>query len=111
MRSLPPPPQAGPSRLPQLDGSSDLDPASPPLQTLDDGRGTEEIGSDLDDSDDSDADDVENEGAGEAGDYVFCTYDKVQRVKNKWKCVLKDGMIHVNGKDYLFMKCNGEFEW
>ncbi|CAE6424152.1 unnamed protein product [Rhizoctonia solani] len=104
-------PQAGPSRIPQVDGSSDGDPASPPLQTLDDGRGTEEIGSDLDDSDDSDADDVENEGAGEAGDYVFCTYDKVQRVKNKWKCVLKDGMIHVNGKDYLFMKCNGEFEW
>ncbi|KAF8594400.1 TFIIA-domain-containing protein [Ceratobasidium sp. AG-I] len=99
----------GPSRrLPQVDGSSELDPASPPLQTLDDGRGTEEIGSDLDDSDDSDADDVENDGAGgEAGDYVFCTYDKVQRVKNKWKCVLKDGMIHVNGKDYLFMKCNG----
>ncbi|ELU35575.1 TFIIA domain-containing protein [Rhizoctonia solani AG-1 IA] len=32
---------------------------------------------------------------------------QVQRVKNKWKCVLKDGMIHVNGKDYLFMKCNG----
>ncbi|KAB5589439.1 hypothetical protein CTheo_7118 [Ceratobasidium theobromae] len=118
MKSL----QAGPSRLVQLDGSSDLDAGSPPLQTLDDGRGTEEIGSDLDDSDDSDADDVESrsipcyltffssfsdEGAGEAGDYVFCTYDKVQRVKNKWKCVLKDGMIHVNGKDYLFMKCNG----
>ncbi|CAE6459326.1 unnamed protein product [Rhizoctonia solani] len=104
-------PEAGPSRISQVDGSSDDDPPSPPLQTLDDGRGTEEIGSDLDDSDDSDADDVENEGAGEAGDYVFCTYDKVQRVKNKWKCVLKDGMIHVNGKDYLFMKCNGEFEW
>ena len=32
---------------------------------------------------------------------------KVQRVKNKWKTVFKDGMIHVNGKDYLFAKCNG----
>ena len=32
---------------------------------------------------------------------------QVARVKNKWKCVLKDGMIHVNGKDYLFAKCNG----
>ncbi|KDN35491.1 hypothetical protein RSAG8_11529, partial [Rhizoctonia solani AG-8 WAC10335] len=37
-------PQAGPSRISQVDGSSDIDPASPPLQTLDDGRGTEEIG-------------------------------------------------------------------
>ncbi|QRV96026.1 transcription factor IIA, 1-like [Ceratobasidium sp. AG-Ba] len=99
-------------RMAQVDGSSEIDPASPQLHIIDDGRGTEEIGSDLDDSDDSDADDVENDGAGgEAGDYVFCTYDKVQRVKNKWKCVLKDGMIHVNGRDYLFAKCNGEFEW
>ena len=33
--------------------------------------------------------------------------DQVARVKNKWKCILKDGMIHVNGKDYLFAKCTG----
>jgi Transcription factor IIA, alpha/beta subunit len=32
---------------------------------------------------------------------------KVARVKNKWKCILKDGMIHINGKDYLFAKCTG----
>lgn len=28
-------------------------------------------------------------------------------MKNKWKCVLKDGMVHINGKDYLFAKCTG----
>lgn len=28
-------------------------------------------------------------------------------MKNKWKCVLKDGMVHINGKDYLFSKCTG----
>ena len=32
---------------------------------------------------------------------------QVARVKTKWKCILKDGMIHVNGKDYLFAKCTG----
>ena len=32
---------------------------------------------------------------------------QVQRVKNKWKCVLKDGVIHMNGRDYLFSKCTG----
>jgi hypothetical protein len=32
---------------------------------------------------------------------------QVQRVKNKWKVTLKDGLISVNGKDYLFSKCNG----
>lgn len=47
-------------------------------------------------------------------------------MKNKWKTTFKDGMIHINGRDYLFAKCTGcvvahtlksaqltvrEFEW
>ncbi|KAJ7364410.1 transcription factor IIA alpha/beta subunit [Mycena albidolilacea] len=68
------------------------------------------INSDLDDSDDEDDDAADEEGAPE-GAIVFCTYDKVARVKNKWKCVLKDGMIHTGGRDYLFQRCTGEFEW
>ncbi|WWD18718.1 hypothetical protein CI109_103172 [Kwoniella shandongensis] len=73
--------------------------------------GDEVIDSDLDDSDDELRD--EGEGGDDDGevDIVFCVYDKVQRVKNKWKTVFKDGMIHINGRDYLFGKCNGEFEW
>jgi len=71
---------------------------------------SEEINSDLDDSD-TDAEEEEQEGTLGETDIVFCTYDKVARVKNKWKCVLKDGMIHINGKDYLFAKCTCEFEW
>ncbi|RXW16043.1 hypothetical protein EST38_g9808 [Candolleomyces aberdarensis] len=70
---------------------------------------SEAINSDLDDSDTENEEEADEGGVGES-DIVFCTYDKVARVKNKWKCVLKDGMIHVNGKDYLFAKCNGEFE-
>lgn len=84
---------------------------------------SEAINSDLDDSDTGDEEEAEDGGAGES-DIVFCTYDKVNtvvlgwifvsdrafkvaRVKNKWKCILKDGMIHINGKDYLFAKCTG----
>ncbi|KAG6831719.1 hypothetical protein H0H87_004270 [Tephrocybe sp. NHM501043] len=67
---------------------------------------TEAINSDLDDSDTENEEEAEEGGGGET-DIVFCTYDKVARVKNKWKCILKDGMIHVNGKDYLFAKCTG----
>ena len=48
---------------------------------------------------------------GDNDDMVLCLYDKVQRVKNKWKCVLKDGVASIDGRDYLFAKCNGEFEW
>lgn len=74
------------------------------------GGGDEAINSDLDDSEEDLDEDVDQGNAGET-DIVFCTYDKVARVKNKWKCVLKDGMVHVNGRDYLFAKCTGEFEW
>ncbi|PVH93780.1 transcription factor IIA, alpha/beta subunit [Periconia macrospinosa] len=67
------------------------------------------INSDLDDPDDDaingDSDDDETM------DYMLCTYDKVQRVKNKWKCTLKDGILTTNKREYLFHKATGEFEW
>ncbi|KAL0576222.1 transcription factor IIA subunit alpha [Marasmius crinis-equi] len=115
-------------RIPQVDGPSDDsdDSPSPPSfaprsshpslpqpqsqAASSSGAGDEAINSDLDDSDEGDDDEVE-EGTVQDADIVFCTYDKVARVKNKWKCILKDGMIHVNNKDYLFSKCTGEFEW
>jgi len=117
--------QEGIARIPQLDGPSSTSSASsstpppgaglagsvvvPTRQT--DLGASEEINSDLDDSDSDGEAAEEAETGGPEQDIVFCTYDKVARVKNKWKCVLKDGMVHVNGKDYLFAKCTGEFEW
>jgi transcription initiation factor TFIIA large subunit len=67
------------------------------------------INSDLDDPEDDaiNGDDSDDETM----DYMLCTYDKVQRVKNKWKCTLKDGILTTNKKEYLFHKANGEFEW
>lgn len=32
-------------------------------------------------------------------------------MKNKRKANLKDGIMHINGKDYVFSKATGEFEW
>ncbi|GAA6063895.1 hypothetical protein JCM10212_002427 [Sporobolomyces blumeae] len=69
------------------------------------------INSDLDDSEDELDADGGADGPDQGGDFVIALYEKVQRVKNKWKVTLKDGLISVNGKDYLFSKCNGEFEW
>ncbi|KAI1852084.1 hypothetical protein JX266_002937 [Neoarthrinium moseri] len=66
------------------------------------------INSDLDDSDDNVDDDDEDD---DGGQIMLCMYDKVQRVKNKWKCVLKDGVLSVNGRDYVFHKASGEYEW
>ena len=68
------------------------------------------INSDLDD-DDEEAAEVADSGDGPVGETILCTYDKVQRVKNKWKCTLKDGILTTGGKEYVFHKANGEFEW
>jgi len=119
-------------RIPQVDGPSessgeDESPSPPPSgsfaprtshpslpqptpSTQSSVHDSEAINSDLDDSDTEGEDDTD-EVATHDTDIVFCTYDKVARVKNKWKCTLKDGVVHINGKDYLFAKCTGEFEW
>ena len=36
---------------------------------------------------------------------------KVTRTKAKWRCVLKEGIMSLNGKDLLFQKVTGEFDW
>lgn len=75
----------------------------------------DEINSDLDDEDDEDDKDADGEGYDESGtmdeNVVLCQYEKVNRTRNKWRCVFKSGIIHVNGADYVFSKANGEFEW
>ncbi|KAK4170448.1 transcription initiation factor IIA large subunit [Cladorrhinum sp. PSN259] len=67
------------------------------------------INSDLDDPDDGKDDDDDDDDA--MGHMMLCMYDKVQRVKNKWKCTLKDGVLTVNGREYVFHKATGEYEW
>ncbi|XP_071743757.1 uncharacterized protein [Lepeophtheirus salmonis] len=42
---------------------------------------------------------------------VVCQYDKITRARNKWKFHLKDGIMHLNGKDYVFQRANGDAEW
>ena len=68
------------------------------------------INSDLDDSDELGSD-VDADGEDDGDAIMLCVYDKVQRTKNKWKCVMKDGIVNVNGREYVFSKANGEYEW
>ncbi|KAJ2744557.1 transcription factor IIA subunit alpha [Coemansia sp. BCRC 34301] len=66
------------------------------------------INSDLDDTDEED--DTEDNPE-DSEHIILCQYEKVTRSKNKWKCVLRDGIMLINGRDYLFQKATGEFEW
>lgn len=42
---------------------------------------------------------------------VVCQYDKISRSRNKWKLYLKDGIMNLAGKDFVFQKSNGDAEW
>ncbi|ODV69186.1 transcription factor IIA, alpha/beta subunit [Hyphopichia burtonii NRRL Y-1933] len=70
---------------------------------------SDDINSDLDDDLESEKSD-EEQGEQE-GQIMLCLYDKVQRVKNKWKSNLKEGIANIDGKDYVFQKATGESEW
>ncbi|XP_072947233.1 transcription initiation factor IIA subunit 1 [Epargyreus clarus] len=59
-------------------------------------------------------DDVSDEEPGDMFDtdnVVVCQYDKITRSRNKWKFYLKDGIMNLGGKDYVFQKANGDAEW
>lgn len=78
--------------------------------------GEEIIDSDLDDSEEEDEfagaeDEDEDPDDDLTKDVMYCICDKVARVKNKWKVTFRDGFIRANGKEYLFNRCTGEFEW
>lgn len=67
------------------------------------------IGSDLDDSDDEGEIDSENED--EDMPLMLCSYEKVHRTKNKWRANLSHGVVCINGREWVFEKGNGEYEW
>lgn len=90
-------------KLKQTDGAGDDDDDDDIFNDSDD------INSDLDDELDSEKSD--DEDADQEGQIMLCLYDKVQRVKNKWKCNLKEGVANIDGRDFVFQRATGESEW
>ena len=89
-----------PSGMQQYDGAndSDSDDKAGIKDDLDPDLDDEDaINSDLDDPDDNVVEEQDEDG--NTGQIMLCTYDKVQRVKNKWKCTLKDGVLTTGGKE------------
>ena len=60
-------------------------------------------------------DDVSEEDLSELCDnIVVCQYDKIERMKSrrrKWRYQLKDGIMNLNGKDYVFQEATGVANW
>ncbi|OMO61981.1 Transcription factor IIA, alpha/beta subunit [Corchorus capsularis] len=65
----------------------------------------------LNEDDDDDLDDVDQGEDMNTAHLVLAQFDKVTRTKSRWKCTLKDGIMHINNKDILFNKATGEFEF
>jgi hypothetical protein len=93
--------------LPQYDGEGDDEEEEneegEEEEQENEGGNEESLNSGLDSSGDEEQEVFEN--------LVVCLYDKVTRAKNKWRCVLKEGVMHLDRKDYVFQKATGEFEW
>ena len=47
----------------------------------------------------------------ETDNVLVCQYDKVRRVKAKWSCSLKDGVVRLHGADHLFREAKCEFHF
>ncbi|XVE79537.1 hypothetical protein DITRI_Ditri14bG0066500 [Diplodiscus trichospermus] len=65
----------------------------------------------LNEDDDDDLDDVDEGEELNTQHLVLAQFDKVTRTKSRWKCTLKDGIMHINNKDILFNKATGEFDF
>ncbi|XP_030759315.1 transcription initiation factor IIA subunit 1-like [Sitophilus oryzae] len=111
-------------KLKQVDGSMDTS------DDDEDGSDDDNEDDDLDDDKDEDDQEIEDEGGEEeplnseddvsdddptdlfdTDNIVVCQYDKIIRNRNKWKFYLKDGIMNLNGLDYVFQKANGDAEW
>eukprot|EP00794_Sanderia_malayensis_P009784 gene9784-10783_t len=111
----------GPRQIIQVDGANDssseddndnfddLDHYPINIDNADVDRDDGEEGDSLNSADDIDEDDPSE--LFDTENVVVCQYDKIARSKNKWKFYLKDGIMNLRSKDFVFHKANGESEW
>ncbi|KAL9678563.1 hypothetical protein QQ045_016409 [Rhodiola kirilowii] len=79
-------------------------PASTPLPPMQNDQGDDDEDEPLNENDDDELDDVDDGEELNTQHLVLAQFDKVGRTKSRWKCTLKDGIMHINNKDILFNK-------
>ncbi|KAK3580776.1 hypothetical protein CHS0354_023072 [Potamilus streckersoni] len=106
--------------IPQLDGTNDTSSSEDEDYDNDDNDDNEDEKEDDQEEQGEEEeplnseDDVSEEDPSELFDtdnVVVCQFEKVSRNKNKWKFTLKDGIMNLNGRDYVFQKGSGEADW
>lgn len=119
-------PQTSGNFIVQLDGPVDTDdedddddddiPNDDDHDDNDDDGGGDDEGENLGEDEDplnseDDVSDGEPNELFETDNVVVCQYDKITRTRNKWKFHLKDGIMNLQGRDYVFQKAVGDAEW
>lgn len=108
----------------QVDGAA-LDSSSDDDSSDDERINDDDDKDDLDDEDDEANDEVDEEPLNsnddvsdeevsevqEIDNVVVCQYDKISRSRNRWKFHFKDGIMNIQGRDYVFQKSVGDAEW
>lgn len=90
---------------------NDLQAGTPALVVQNDVGDDDDDEPPLNENDDDDLDDIDQGEELSTQHLVLAQFDKVTRTKSRWKCALKDGIMHINNKDMLFNKATGEFEF
>jgi len=118
-------PVPGGSMVPQLDGDVDIlddsdlglfdvesgiQPSVQEGQTGVDRGSRTATGRNLDDED-LGSDDDDDDGEPDTNNLILTQFEKVDRVKNKYKCKFKYGVVHINGRNFCFNECKCEFEF
>jgi len=49
-----------------------------------------------------------SDGSDYKGDTLLSQFDKVTRTKNRWKCVLRSGVLRLGGREVLFQTAAGD---
>jgi len=57
------------------------------------------------------SEDDDDDGEPDTDDVVLCQFEKVDRVKTKYKCKFKYGIVEINGKEHAFSECKADFEF
>lgn len=85
----------------QLDGEDNEETEEEDEEEDEDG-----LGSDLDDDDEEQVDGVDT-----TNNRMLCQFERVNRSRNKWKCILTDGIASIDGQEYVFHKAQCDFEF
>ncbi|EDQ91545.1 uncharacterized protein MONBRDRAFT_31531 [Monosiga brevicollis MX1] len=81
----------------QVDGPSDADEG--------------EEAAENEDEDDDDDDDDDEEGSFHTANSLLCFYDRVSKTKGAYKCALRNAVLTVDRKSYVFSKIQAELKW